>query len=172
MIEVGAGNGLNFAHYPPQVTRVLAVEPEPFLRALAAASVAGAPVPVDVVDGTAEKLPVNDAGFDAAVVSLVLCSVGDPHAALAEVHRVIRPGGELRFLEHVAADTPSLQRIQRLLDATVWPRLGGGCHACRDSVTAIRDAGFSIERVDHFRFPETRLPFPTSPHVVGVARRP
>jgi ubiquinone/menaquinone biosynthesis C-methylase UbiE len=104
-------------------------------------------------------------------VSLVLCSVSDAGAALAELHRVIRPGGELRFLEHVRADSPSLRRIQRLMDASVWPRLTGGCHASRDSATAIQTAGFSIERLHSFRFPETRIPFPTAPHIVGVARR-
>ena len=118
-----------------------------------------------------ERIAAESAAFDSGVVSLVLCSVSDAGAALAELHRVIRPGGELRFLEHVRADSPSLRRIQRLMDASVWPRLTGGCHASRDSATAIQTAGFSIERLHSFRFPETRIPFPTAPHIVGVARR-
>jgi ubiquinone/menaquinone biosynthesis C-methylase UbiE len=172
VVEVGAGNGLNFRHYPPEVTAVLAVEPEPYLRARAEVNARRAPIPVEVVTGTAEHIAAESAAFDAGVVSLVLCSVSDTSAALAELHRVIRPGGELRFLEHVRADSPSLRRIQRLMDASVWPRLTGGCHASRDSATAIRAAGFTIERLYRFRFPETRIPLPTTPHIVGVARRP
>src|SRR5580700_2535052 len=171
VIEVGAGNGLNFAHYPEQVIRVLAVEPDPHLRRLAELSAAHAPVPVDVADGVADLLPADDGAFDAAVASLVLCSVPDQGSALAELHRVIRPGGQLRFLEHVRAAGPRLMRAQRLLDATLWPAFGGGCHASRDTVTAIQDAGFSIESIERFSFPEARIPFPTSPHIRGVAAR-
>jgi ubiquinone/menaquinone biosynthesis C-methylase UbiE len=171
VVEVGAGNGLNFRHYPPEVTAVLAIEPEPYLRSCAKVKARRAPIPVEVVAGTAERIAAESAAFDSGVVSLVLCSVSDAGAALAELHRVIRPGGELRFLEHVRADSPSLRRIQRLMDASVWPRLTGGCHASRDSATAIQTAGFSIERLHSFRFPETRIPFPTAPHIVGVARR-
>jgi ubiquinone/menaquinone biosynthesis C-methylase UbiE len=171
VVEVGAGNGLNFRHYPPEVTAVLAVEPEPYLRARAKVNARRAPIPVEVVAGIAERIAAESAAFDAGVVSLVLCSVTDTGAALAELHRVIRPGGQLRFLEHVRADSPSLRRIQRLMDASVWPRLAGGCHASRDSATAIQAAGFSIERLHSFRFPETRIPFPTAPHIVGLARR-
>ena len=171
VVEVGAGNGLNFRHYPLEVTAVLAIEPEPYLRSCAKVKARRAPIPVEVVAGTAERIAAESAAFDAGVVSLVLCSVSDTSAALAELHRVIRPGGELRFLEHVRADSPSLRRIQRLMDASVWPRLTGGCHASRDSATAIQAAGFSMERLHSFRFPETRIPFPTAPHIVGVARR-
>jgi ubiquinone/menaquinone biosynthesis C-methylase UbiE len=91
VIEVGAGNGMNFAHYPPEVTRVVAVEPEPRLRDLAEAAAAKAPVAVEVVDGAAGRLPADDGSFDAAVASLVLCSVPDVPAALAEIQRVLRP---------------------------------------------------------------------------------
>jgi ubiquinone/menaquinone biosynthesis C-methylase UbiE len=170
VVEVGAGNGLNFRHYPPEVRAVLAVEPEPYLQARAEVSARRAPVSVQVVSGTAEQIGAADATFDAGVVSLVLCSVPDMGAALAELHRVIRPGGQLRFLEHVRAETSWLRSVQRLMDVSGWPRLTGGCHASRDSVTAMRGAGFTIESLDSFRFPE-RLAFPTSPHVVGIARR-
>ena len=171
VIEVGAGNGLNFAHYPPEVTGVLAVEPEPHLRTIAQRNAARAPVPVEVVDGVAEQLPADDATFDAAVVSLMLCSVADQQTSLREMYRVIRPGGQLRFFEHVRADTPALARVQRVLDATIWPTICGGCHASRDTAAAIGNAGFMIERLDRFRFPDTRLPLPTSPHIFGVASR-
>ena len=172
VIEVGAGNGLNFGHYPPDVTRVVAVEPNPHLRRAAHAAAARAPVPVEVCPGTADRLPAADVEFDAAVVSLVLCSVPDARAALHELHRVIRPGGELRFLEHVQASTPPLRRVQRALDATVWPMLGGGCHVSRDTAAEIENAGFTIGRLDRLRFPDTRLATPSSPHILGRASRP
>jgi ubiquinone/menaquinone biosynthesis C-methylase UbiE len=172
VIEVGAGNGLNFAHYPPEVTGVLAVEPEPHLRSIARRSAERAPVPVEVVEGVADRLPAPDAAFDAAVASLVLCSVPDPDAALREMRRVIRPGGQLRFLEHVRADTPALARVQRVLDAAVWPTLFGGCHTSRDTAAAIADAGFTIERIERFRFPDGPIPTPTSPNILGSASRP
>jgi ubiquinone/menaquinone biosynthesis C-methylase UbiE len=171
VIEIGAGNGLNFAYYPPEVTGVVAVEPEPYLRDLARRNAAAAPVPIEVLDGMAEQLPAADAGFDAAVASLILCSVGDPLRALGEIHRVLRPGGQLRVLEHVRATTPRLQQVQRVLDATLWPRLMGGCHTGRDTAATIEAAGFRLDRLEPFRFPQTRLPLPTSPHVLGAATR-
>jgi ubiquinone/menaquinone biosynthesis C-methylase UbiE len=171
VIEVGAGNGLNFPHYPAAVTEVLAVEPEPYLRRLALTEAERSSVPVKVVDGTADQLPAEDGSFDAGVASLMLCSVPDQRRALAELRRVIRPGGELRFLEHVRADTPGLARVQRIVDP-VWPFFGGGCHAGRDTLGAIRAAGFEVERVERFRFPEAKVGSPTSPHVLGAARRP
>lgn len=119
VVEIGAGDGRNFAHYPGAVTQVTAVEPEPHLRALATRSAATAPVPVTVVAGTAEALPLPDAGCDAAVLCLVLCSLPGRGHALAEVTRVLRPGGVLAFLEHTRAQTPVLRAVQRLADATV-----------------------------------------------------
>ncbi|MEO8898352.1 MAG: class I SAM-dependent methyltransferase [Candidatus Dormibacter sp.] len=172
VIEVGAGNGLNFGHYPPEVTHVVAVEPEGYLRAIAQQSAQVAPTSVEVIDGVADQLPAGDGSFDAAVASLMLCSVTDQDTALREMFRVIRPGGQLRFFEHVRADTSGLYRFQRLLDATVWPALGGGCHASRDTAAAIDNAGFTLQRLDHLRFPDTRFPLPTSPHILGVASRP
>lgn len=172
VIEVGAGNGLNFAHYPAQVTGVLAVEPEPHLREIAQRNAGEAPVPVEVVAGVAERLPAPDATFDAAVVALVLCSVPNATAALDELYRVLRPGGQLRFFEHVRAAGPALRGTQRLLDATIWPTLAGGCHTGRDTAVAIRRAGFTVERLERLRFPDIRIPLPTSPHVLGVASRP
>lgn len=171
VVEVGAGNGMNFRHYPGTVSSVVAIEPEDHLRALAFDHARQAQPPIEIVDGVVEELPFEDGTFDAAVVCLMMCSVHDQAMALAEVRRVLRPGGELRFLEHVRATTPRLARVQRAMDATVWPFLGGGCHASRDTLGAILDAGFTVESVDRFRFPETRVPAPTSPHVLGVARR-
>lgn len=171
VIEVGAGNGLNFAHYPAAVARVLAVEPDPYLRGAAGQRAAQAPVAVEIADGVAERLPAADGAFDAAVLTLVLCSVADQRAALAEVRRVVRPGGQLCFIEHIRADTPGLRRVQHVLDATVWPPLGGGCHVGRDTAGAIAGAGFTVTRCEAFRFPVTRIPLPASPHVWGIASR-
>jgi len=169
VIEVGAGNGMNFAHYPAAVSHVLAVEPEPRLREIAQANAGDAPVPIEVVAGTADQIPADDDSFDAAVTSLVLCTVPDVAGALAEIRRVLRPGGQLRFFEHVRAETSGLARVQRVLDATVWPTFGGGCHAHRDTRTAIERAGFTIDDIHRLRIPETRIPGPTSPHILGVA---
>jgi ubiquinone/menaquinone biosynthesis C-methylase UbiE len=169
VVEVGAGDGGNFAHYPDEVVRVLAVEPEPYLRAQAFRSAATAPVPVEVVEGTAERLPAADASADVIVVSLVLCSVRDQQVALAEALRVLRPGGELRFYEHVAADGGRLETAQRLADATVWSLFAGGCHLHRDTAAAIAAAGFVIEELERFDFPAGQ-PNPARPHILGRAR--
>lgn len=170
VIEVGAGTGVNFAHYPPEVTRVIAVEPEPHLRAEAAKHAAAAPMPVEVVDGTAESLPAAGGVCDAAVTSLVLCSVTDQDLALAELERVLRPGGELRFYEHVVAHRERPAALQRWLDRSgVWPQLGAGCHVSRDTLAAIEASGFALE--EHRRFMSGFGPF-ALPHIAGVARRP
>jgi SAM-dependent methyltransferase len=173
VIEVGAGNGRMFAHYPRGVTEVLAVEPEPRLRAAAVEAARSAPVPVTVVHGVAEELPGKAGEFDAGVTALVLCSVADPAVALAELRRVLRGGGELRFFEHVVAERPGgLRRVQRFLDATVWPALVGGCHTARDTATAITEAGFVVEELERFRFPESGVVSPASPHIRGRAVNP
>jgi ubiquinone/menaquinone biosynthesis C-methylase UbiE len=170
VIEVGAGTGASFGWYPPAVARVIAVEPEPRLRRTAAAAARTAPVPVTVTDGLASVLPVPDASVDAAVVTFVLCTVPDQDAALAEIRRVLKPGGLLCFLEHVRADSAGLARIQRALDATIWPHLFGRCHLSRDTTEAIQRAGFSIRRIDRFLFPGTRTP--VSFHITGQASKP
>ena len=170
VVEVGAGTGLNFAHYPREVREVIAVEPEPYLRGRAVEAAAVAPVPVTVVDGTADGLPVDDGSCDAGVVSLVLCSVADVRTALAELYRVIATGGELRFYEHVRANDARLARWQDRLDF-LWPRLGGGCHANRRTVEVIEGTGFAIERMRRFNFRPSPLTALTSPHVLGLARR-
>ncbi|MGH2698637.1 MAG: class I SAM-dependent methyltransferase [Actinomycetota bacterium] len=172
VIEVGCGNGLNFAHYPSGVSRVLAVEPSPHLRRLARNNAERAPVPVEVVDGDAEHLPADDDAFEVAVVSLVLCSVPDQQGALGEIYRILRPGGRLHFYEHVRGDTFALRRVQRLADATVWPLLAGGCHTGRDTSAAIANAGFEMQRVERLRFPDYVVSTPSTPHILGVAARP
>lgn len=171
VIEIGAGNGMNFAHYPPTVDEVVAVEPEPRLRAAAEEAARSAAVPVEVRPGLAGRLPAEDGSFDVAVVSLVLCSVPDQAAALSEARRVLRPGGELRFYEHVRSRHPRLAKVQRAVDV-VWPLFAGGCHTSRDTLSSIGSAGFEVEHVRSFRFPETRVFVPSSPHMLGLARAP
>jgi SAM-dependent methyltransferase len=147
VVEIGAGNGMNFQHYPPRVAEVVAVEPEPYLRAKAVEAAAAAPVQVTVVDAVADALPFDDASFGAGVCSLVLCTVPDQAAALAELRRVLRPGAELRFFEHVRAASPRKARVQDTLDRWgVWPHLFGGCHCARDTGAAIAASGFVIEQ--------------------------
>jgi ubiquinone/menaquinone biosynthesis C-methylase UbiE len=170
VVEIGAGNGRMFVHYPAAVTAVVAVEPEPRLRASALAAARDAAVPIEVVEGVAESLPAADGTFDAAVASLVLCSVPHQPTALAEIHRVLRPGGELRFFEHVRGDG-ALRRVQRVADATVWPLLCAGCHTGRDTPAAITAAGFEITELSRFRFPPTGPTMPAAPHVLGRAAR-
>jgi len=143
VVEVGAGNGLNFTHYPATVTKVTAVEPEPYLRRLGVEAAVAARMPVEVVSGDGERLPLADDSVDAVVSSMVLCSVDSRAAVLAEVGRVLRPGGELRFFEHTLADGAVLRSVQHIADATFWPRLGGGCHTAVDMVDAITGAGFT-----------------------------
>ena len=166
ILEVGAGNGLNFPHYPATVTEVLAVEPEPYLRRLALAAARQAPVPIRVVAGTAETLPAPDATVDAVVASLVLCTVTDPDQALAETRRVLRPGGRLRFYEHVRATDPRLARWQDRLQRP-WGWLVGGCHPNRDTVAAVTAAGLRLVGLE--RFDLQAMPPLARPHVLGVA---
>lgn len=168
VIEIGAGNGMNFAHYPDTVTEVVAVEPEDQLRSLAEGVAAQAPVPVRVVAGHATGLPVDDGSFDAAVASLVLCSVADVPAALTELRRVLKPDGELRFFEHVRSEKPWFGLLEDAI-TPLWSRVGGGCHLNRDTTTMIRDAGFDIESIDRFHYAPLRFS-PSQAHILGRAR--
>ena len=173
VVDLGAGDGANFPHFPTSVTEVIAVEPEPYLRERALWNANGAPVPVRVVDALADRLPLEDESVDAAVVALVLCTVPEQEAALAELRRVVRPGGELRFFEHVIAHDPKLARVQRVLERTgFWPFVAGGCHPARDTATAITAAGFQIETCRRLSVKPCALAVPVAPHILGVARRP
>lgn len=169
VLELGAGDGVNFAFFPQDVTEVIAVEPEPYLRGRAEDATSEAPVPVTVIAGTADSLPLADASVDAAVVALVLCSVPSQARALAELRRVIRPGGELRFYEHVVSSRPLFRSLQRLVQATFWPHAFGNCHPARDTGAAIKDAGFHIEECKRFLFKAAAVEAAV-PHILGRAR--
>jgi ubiquinone/menaquinone biosynthesis C-methylase UbiE len=171
VVDLGAGDGANFPHFPNSVTEVVAVEPEPYLRERARENATRAPVPITVVDALAERLPLEDSSVDAAVVALVLCSVPDQAAALRELGRVIRPGGELRFFEHVIAHDRRLARVQRVLERSgFWPLVAGGCHPARDTAATISATGFRIEACRRLLVTPCALAFPVAPHVLGVAR--
>jgi SAM-dependent methyltransferase len=171
VVEVGAGHGLNFPHYPAAVPEVIAIEPEPTLRARAAGAAANAPVPVRVLGGVADALPLEAASVEAAVASLVLCSVPDQMRALAELRRVLRPGGELRFYEHVIPNCrPRRLLLQAADHSGLWPRIAGGCHPARDTGAAIRRAGFEVESSERLMFAAARFE-PAIPYILGIARR-
>lgn len=170
VIEVGAGNGLNFGHYPTAVTDVVAVEPDDTLRVVAERAAGEAPVPVRVVAGHAEALPGADGSFDAAVASLVLCSVPDQGRALAEIARVLRPGGLLVFYEHVRSAQTVVGWVEDLL-TPVWQRAAGGCHPNRDTVQAVERAGFVVDVVDRFSFRLSPC-LPGLTHVIARAHKP
>jgi SAM-dependent methyltransferase len=170
VLEVGAGTGTNFALYPDTVTEVVALEPERRLAPIARKAALSAPVPVTVSDSTIESLDAGEP-FDAVVCSLVLCSVDQPEAVLQQIFSMLRPGGELAYLEHIAS-SGARGRLQRVADATVWPRLFGNCHTHRDTERAIADAGFRPKTARHdLEFPAW-VPMPVSEVAIGRAVKP
>jgi ubiquinone/menaquinone biosynthesis C-methylase UbiE len=169
VVEVGAGNGMNFPHYPASVDEVIALEPEPYLRDRASEAAVRAPVPVIVRDGVADALPFAGGEVDAAVASLVLCTVPDQERALAELRRVLKPGGELHFVEHGLAPDESVQRWQHRLDP-LQQRVFGGCHLTRPIVDLVRGAGFTIKELDTYY--EEGSPKVLGANSLGVAVSP
>jgi ubiquinone/menaquinone biosynthesis C-methylase UbiE len=169
VLELGAGTGLNLAHYPAGLERLVLSEPEePMLRRLRERAAALA-LPATIVAAPAERLPFEDASFDTVVATLALCTVADLPAALAEVRRVLAPGGRLLFLEHVRSDDARLARRQDLL-APLWLRVGHGCHCNRVTLAAIESAPLDVLEVEHGRVP--RAPRFIEPLIAGVAIRP
>jgi ubiquinone/menaquinone biosynthesis C-methylase UbiE len=170
VIEVGAGEGSSFALYPSAVTDVLAVEPDDYLRGLAEQRAASVSVPVVVVPGSAEHLPAPSAGADVVVCSLVLCSVEDQGKALAEIYRVLRPGGTLAFYEHVRSRRRWIAAVEDALTPGCQ-RFAGGCHPNRDTLAAITAAGFQVQDNERFGF-APQLLVPPVAHILGHAVRP
>jgi SAM-dependent methyltransferase len=173
VLEVGAGTGTNFAYYPATVTEVVAVEPERRLAPQAREAAAKAPVPVTVSTGTVEKFLSDGDGkaFDAVVCSLVLCSIDDPDSVLRQLFSLVRPGGELRFLEHVGS-TGLRGRLQKVADATVWPRLMGNCHTHRDTEASIVGAGFAVQDARRAPAMPAWFPTPVAEYTIGRGVRP
>lgn len=165
VLEIGAGTGVNLALYPPTVTSVVALEPDAAMRRRLVGRASTAPVPVEI-HGGALPSAFADGAFDTVVLTLVLCTVPDQARTLAEARRVLRHDGTLLFLEHVRG-TGWTARAQRGVDP-VWRRLAAGCHPARDTVGAVRSAGFAIDDLEHFRMPNA--PLFVRPAVVGVAQ--
>ena len=153
VLEIGAGTGLSLPHYQDDV-EVVALEPDPFMLAQlkARADEVRPSGSTTVVQGVAEELPFEKDSFDAVVLGLVLCTVADPPAALAEVRRVLRPGGKAVFIEHVRARTQGTYLLQRVIEP-VWTICGRGCRLTRDTESTLREAGFEFETLDHSDLP-------------------
>jgi SAM-dependent methyltransferase len=157
ILEVGAGTGYNFPYYP-EGADVVATEPDPEMRRHAASR--AREHGIDLRPAPAERLPfLPDEAFDTVVATGVFCAVDDPAAALSEVHRVLRPGGQVRFAEHVRARSGGRRLMQRTLDPIHYRMFR--CHIGRDTLGLMRDAGFEIDELDH----------PRHADVVGVARK-
>jgi ubiquinone/menaquinone biosynthesis C-methylase UbiE len=169
VLELGAGTGLNLAHYPPGIEQLVLTEPEAPMLARLRERAASHDPPATVVGAAAERLPAADASVDTVVTTLTLCTVDDLEAALREVHRVIAPGGRLLFLEHVRADDERLARRQDLL-APLWLRVGHGCHCNRATLAAIEASGLAVQDVEHGRMP--RAPRFLEPLIAGAAVKP
>ena len=170
VIEIGAGAGSSFPLYPSTVTHVLALEPDDYLRDVAQEAAPSASVPVTVVDAAAEHIPAETASADAVVASLVLCSVRDQAAVLAEIRRVLKPGGTLAYYEHVRSGHPLVAKAEDVL-TPVWGRFMGGCHLNRDTLAAITSAGFMVQDNQRFGFAVQRLN-PSLAHILGTATTP
>ena len=170
VLEIGAGTGLNLARYPKGGQEVVLTEPEPAMARRLAKKLGPDPPAARIVDARAESLPFEDESFDTAVSTLVLCSVSDQAKALAEVRRVLKPGGRLLFMEHVRAESPRLARWQDRLNP-VWKVVANGCNCNRDTLAAIQAAGFAIEEVERGELRVPKAPPLTRPYVLGRATR-
>ncbi len=172
VLEVGAGTGLNLAHYPETVERLVLAEPDPHMRNKLEKRVETRPRrcgDTSVIDAGAEYLPFPDERFDAVVATLVLCSVEDPDAAASEIHRVLKPGGRLVFIEHVGGREPRIARRQRRIEP-VWKRVAANCHLTRDTAATLEASGLRLDGVV-----EASLPRATSwarPAIRGHAVKP
>lgn len=165
-VELGAGTGLNFAHYPEAVGELILTEPFPpmakRLRERAGAK-------ATVIEAPADRLPLPDASADTVVSTLVLCTVDDVPATLAEIARVLRPGGRLLFAEHVRSDDPKLARWQDRLEGP-WKFVGHGCRCNRDTLGSLAASPLEVETVEHEKIPKA-API-VRPLIVGSALRP
>jgi ubiquinone/menaquinone biosynthesis C-methylase UbiE len=166
VLEIGAGTGATLPLYPSAVTRLVLAEPDPHMRRRLAAKAGGR---IEISDAAIETLPFAPESFDAVVCSLVLCSVADQPAALAHIRRVLKPGGKLVFLEHVAArEKPDRLKWQRRVEP-VWKLMMDNCHLTRDTEAALAAAGFALESIKRESIRKA-LPI-VRPSIRGVARK-
>ncbi|MFB9662463.1 class I SAM-dependent methyltransferase [Glycomyces mayteni] len=172
VLEVGCGHGANFTHYPEAVTDLVAVEPEESMRDLAVARAEELGRKAVVLDGQAEQLSFENDSFDAVVATLVLCSVEDQGRALAEIHRVLKPGGRLVLLEHVGSANRNIRALEYLFDVALWSHVFGGCHTSRDTGANLAAAGFDTAGLTPEKLPFLPYPLKVSPHLAGEARKP
>ncbi len=169
VIEVGFGSGFNVGQYPSAVTRIAAVEPNDKGWELGDERISASAVPIDRAGLDGQRLPFGDAVFDAALSTFTLCTIPDLQAALAELRRVVRPGGGFAFLEHGRAPDAGVRRWQRRIEP--WQkRFGGGCHLTRDIPEEIRASGWDV--VDLETFYADASPRPFGAFSLGFARRP
>ncbi len=168
VVEIGFGSGLNVALYPPEVTKVYAVEPAAVARKIAEDRIAASPVMIEHIGLRGEAIPLDDDSCDAALSTFTLCTIPDVERALAEVRRVVRPGGRLHFLEHGGSPDESVAKWQRRIEP-VQKRVADGCHLTRDPAALVTAAGFEMERVES-RY--ARGPRPWSWFTEGVAVNP
>jgi SAM-dependent methyltransferase len=168
-LELGAGTGANLALYPPAVQELVLAEPSPHMTKQLRRKLAESGREATVVEAPAERLPFEDSSFDTAVFTLVLCTVPDPAAALAEAARVLRPGGRLLFVEHVRAREPGLARWQDRLERP-WRFCADGCHCNRDTVATIEASPLTLEHVERDQMP--KAPPIIKPLIKGYARLP
>lgn len=153
VLELGAGTGANVELYPDAVEELVLAEPDPHMTRRLREKLAEWGSRAEVVEAPAERLPLEDSSFDTVVVTLVLCTVPDPGAALAEVARVLKPGGRLLFIEHVRSEEPGLARWQDRLERP-WRFLGDGCHCNRDTVATIAASPLTLGEVEHDKLPK------------------
>ncbi len=153
VVEIGAGTGVNIDLYPEGVESLALVEPDPHMARRLRAHLAESPRAAEIVEAPAERLPFESASFDTAVATLVLCTVPDQAAAVAELARVLRPGGQLLFIEHVRAEDAHTARWQDRLEKP-WRFLGDGCHCNRDTLATLAASRFDLGGVEHGRMPK------------------
>ncbi len=153
VVEIGAGTGVNLELYPAAVESLALVEPDPHMAKRLRAHLAGSSRAAEIVEAPAERLPFAGASVDTAVATLVLCTVPDPVAAVAELARVLKPGGRLLFIEHVRAEDPGLARWQDRLERP-WRFLGDGCHCNRDTAATLAASRFELAELEHGTLPK------------------
>ena len=155
VLEIGIGSGLNLPLYGAQVSTVIGLEPSPELLHMAQGRARLAAVPVGLLEASAEAIPLDSGSVDTVVTTWTLCTIPDAPRALAEMRRVLRPGGALLFVEHGRAPEPGIARWQDRLDP-LWRRMAGGCHLNRRIDDLIAGSGFRIDALSHARLPGPR----------------